>query len=151
MNDKRSCENVHVEYAELSSHVRTALSVLWQAFNTYFVMNTLLATAGGFLFSRIDQNTSESLIGLILVSILGVFISGASIAIVWRFINYFDGLLARGKELEDSMAATTLTIVQRIGTSDVKTNAPRMTTGICIGFIVIWSVVIIYSVTKLIG
>ncbi len=137
------------EYAELSGHVRTALTVLWQAFNIYFVMNTLLASVGGFLFLQTDESKREALLGLGLIALLGILISIASVSTVLRFIKYFGGLFERGKVVEETMDAATLKELQRLGAEDFWTSAPAWTVYICIAFFLLWGAVLTYSALNL--
>lgn len=93
--------HARAEHAELVSNLRSGVTVLWDAFKTYFTVIALLFTASALFLSKQSIFTPSWSVGICLaISIGGIAITALALKGVERIICYQRLFLARGLALE---------------------------------------------------
>jgi len=138
------------QYKETMQNLRLGVTMLWEAFKTYFAISTILFTAFAFLNTKeVGGTLPES--GRVLLSIgiasIGVLISALGPFAIRRFIQYQAFHLDFGKELEDRSDAGLIATVQKVwGNGSI--GAPALTSWVFAAFGALWLVALVAIIVQ---
>jgi len=101
MTNEPTSEALRTEYKELASHLRMGISVLWDAFRTYFTISALLFGGAGVLLS--DKSPFAKLVSLravLAISVAAIIITVVGFCAIRRTVRYQQVFLERGCRID---------------------------------------------------
>lgn len=134
------------------NNLRLGVSMLWEAFKTYFAISTILFTAFAFLNTN-EAGSSLPCFGRASLSIgiasIGILISALGPFAIRRFIQYQGRLLKFGRKLERNSDAQLVATIRKVwGNGSV--GAPALTSMVFAAFGVLWSVALLALLIQLV-
>lgn len=103
--EKREIETSD-QYREVMLNLRLGVTLLWEAFKTYFAISTILFTAFAFLNTQAKEQATSllspdgRLVLSVGIAVIGILISALGWFATQRFLEYQKGYLDYGTSLE---------------------------------------------------
>jgi|GEM_PF-6961378 len=136
----------HLEYEQIAENLRAGVTVLWDAFKTYFTVIGLMLAACAFLLSKesgLDPHFSAGM--TIVVSVLASVITFLARKAILQLVDYQRAFLLRGKKLERVMKTRTMRAAGRLFFAK-KTGFVALTLWVFWCFLLPWFLLIGWSV-----
>ena len=133
------------QYKEAMNNLRLGVSMLWEAFKTYFTISTILFTAFAFLNTR-EVSSSLPCFGRVSLSIgvaaIGILISALGPFAIRRFIQYQERHLKFARRLERGSEKKLIATIRKVWGND-SVGAPRLTSWVFAAFGALWLIALI--------
>jgi hypothetical protein len=139
-------DNLRAEYAELASNLRAGVSVLWDAFRTYFTISALLFGGAGFLLSdKSSLGETLSLGGAVGISIAGILITVLGVFGIRRIVAYQQAFLDRGCTIEKTLGTELMRTSRDAWGKASLSSAVALTFAVFLLFGASWILIGVYS------
>jgi hypothetical protein len=136
------------EYDQLWQNLRAGVTILWEAFKTYFTVIGLLFAALGF-FQGSKVPPGERYLFSVMLSIAGWVITDQAAPGITRILQYQKQFLDRAKEIEQELSSAVSTQAFELFTKPSEETADKLTFKVFSYFKVGWLVAACYFTFRL--